>query len=311
MGKSTKTRANCSKMAEPNGSESSSDEGPKRACSPLKDKIGQYGYGDGDAAILSLTQSSSSQDVTRPVDMSKYKVIEDDFMEEQGCKVYWNELTGQVHIFRRGKFLAIAKEDGIFQAHTDVRLDADFWDFESKEDMALWKAAILAEAAVARAENLKSKVRQVHSQLATEQQSTSSSSQDNPVAPMRPVKRKRESEARQEQLENQASASLQDQFNAERRRVAKFNTIEDMKVAQDIRATFEGIMKVDAEKADMLNYHLNPIQREKLFEEIAWGSANVIFPVPKVEPVLPEEKRGLARSALESAVAVNQGVASL
>ncbi|KAA6326864.1 MAG: hypothetical protein EZS28_053893, partial [Streblomastix strix] len=38
---------------------------------------------------------------------------------------------------------------------------------------------------------------------------------------------------------------------------------------------------------------------------------NVIFPVPKVEPVLPEEKRGLARSALESAVAVNQGVASL
>jgi hypothetical protein len=81
--------------------------------------------------------------------MSKYKVIEDDFMEEQGCKVYWNEQTGQVHIFRRGKFLAIAKEDGIFQAHTDVRLDADFWDFDSKEDMALWNAAILAEAAVA------------------------------------------------------------------------------------------------------------------------------------------------------------------
>jgi hypothetical protein len=37
----------------------------------------------------------------------------------------------------------------------------------------------------------------------------------------------------------------------------------------------------------------------------------VIFPVPKVEPALPEEKRGLARSALKSAVAVNQGVASL
>ncbi|KAA6385957.1 MAG: hypothetical protein EZS28_018514 [Streblomastix strix] len=181
MGQSTKTHANCSNMAEPNGSESSSDEGPKRACSPLKDKIGQYGYGDGDAAILSLMQFSSSQDVTRPVDLSKYKVIEDEFMEEQGYKVYWNELTGQVHIFRRGKFLAIAKEDGIFQAHTDFRLDANFWDFESKEDMALWNAAILAEAAVARAE----------------------------------IKRKRESEARQEQPENQASASLQDQFYAE------------------------------------------------------------------------------------------------
>ncbi|KAA6357575.1 MAG: hypothetical protein EZS28_046898, partial [Streblomastix strix] len=195
----------------------------------------------------------------------------------QGFKVYWNELTEQVHIFRHGKVLAIAKEDGIFRAHTDVRLDADFWGFESKEDMALWNAAILAEAAVARAE----------------------------------IKRKRENEARQKQLENQASASLQDQFYAKRRRVAKFNTTEDMKVAQDIRATFEGIMKVDAEKADMLNYYLNQIQREKLFEEISWGGANVIFPVPKVEPMLPEEKRGLAKSALESAVAVNQGVASL
>ncbi|KAA6352974.1 MAG: hypothetical protein EZS28_051499 [Streblomastix strix] len=131
---------NCSKIAEPNGSESSSDEGPKRACSPMKDKIGQYGYGDGDAAILSLAQSSSSYDVTKPVNMSKHKVIEDDFMEEQGCKLYWNEQTGQVHIFRRGKFLAIAMEDGIFQAHTDVRLDTDFWDFESKEVMALRNA---------------------------------------------------------------------------------------------------------------------------------------------------------------------------
>ncbi|KAA6399049.1 MAG: hypothetical protein EZS28_005430 [Streblomastix strix] len=238
MGQSTKTRANCSKMAEPHGSELSSDEGPKRACSLLKDKIGQYSYGYGDVAILSQPQSSSSSDIIKPVDMSKYKVIEDDFMEEQSCKVYWSELTGQVHIFRRGKFLSIAKEVGIFQAHTDVRLDADFGDFESKEDTALWNAAILAEAAVARAE----------------------------------IKRKRENEAQQEQLENQTRASLQDQFYAERRRVAKFNTIEDIKVAQDIRATFEGIMKVDAEKADMLNYRLNPIQREKLFQEISWGS---------------------------------------
>ncbi|KAA6370725.1 MAG: hypothetical protein EZS28_033748 [Streblomastix strix] len=53
--------------------------------------------------------------------------------------------------------------------------------------------------------------------------------------------------------------------------VAKLKSIEDMKVAQGIRAIFEEIMKVDAEKADMLNYHLNPIQIEKLFEEISWG----------------------------------------
>ncbi|KAA6383046.1 MAG: hypothetical protein EZS28_021424, partial [Streblomastix strix] len=49
-----------------------------------------------------------------------------------------------------------------------------------------------------------------------------------------------------------------------------------------------------------------PIQREKLFEEISWSGANVIFPVPKVETALQQEIRGLLRSAIESAVAVNQ-----
>ncbi|KAA6377485.1 MAG: hypothetical protein EZS28_026989 [Streblomastix strix] len=75
------------------------------------------------------------------------------------------------------------------------------------------------------------------------------------------------------------------------KRVAKFSTIDDMKVVQNIRATFEGIMN-------------------KLFEEISWSGANVIFSVAKVEPALPEEKRALARSTRDSAVAVNQGVAT-
>ncbi|KAA6371637.1 MAG: hypothetical protein EZS28_032837 [Streblomastix strix] len=70
-------------------------------------------------------------------------------------------------------------------------------------------------------------------------------------------------------------------------------------------------MKVDTKKTDMLNYHINPIQGEKLFDEISWDKANVIFSVPKVEPALPEEKRGLEMSALESLVAVNQGMASM
>ncbi|KAA6392867.1 MAG: hypothetical protein EZS28_011605 [Streblomastix strix] len=242
MGHSTKTLANCSKITEPNGSELSSDEGTKRACSPLKDKIGQYGYGE---------------DIPRPVDKSKYKGLD--------------------NIFRRGKVLAIVKDDGIFQVHTDVRLDADFWYFESKKDMTLWNAAIFAEAAFTRAK----------------------------------IKRKRENEAQQEQLENQSIFSLKDQFQAERKRVANFCTIDDMKVAQDIKATFERITKVDAEKAYMLNYHLNPIQREKLFEEISSSGVNMIFPVPKVEPALPEEKKGLARCALEFAVAANYDLASM
>ncbi|KAA6385332.1 MAG: hypothetical protein EZS28_019139, partial [Streblomastix strix] len=201
-----------------NSSESSSDEDPKLACSPLKNKIGQYDYGQGDAAILSQTKSSS----------------------------YFR------HPMARGYE-------------------------ENTSDIALWNAVILAEAAIARAE----------------------------------IKRKRENEAQQEYLENQSISSLQDLLYAERRRVAKFNTIEDMKVAQDIIATFDGIMKVDAEKANILNYHINPIHREKLLDEISWCGENVIFPVHKVEPALQEEKKGTIRSIFESAVPVNQGVASM
>ncbi|KAA6354280.1 MAG: hypothetical protein EZS28_050193, partial [Streblomastix strix] len=156
----------------------------------------------------------------------------------------------------------------------------------------------------------KNKEMLIHSQLITESQSSSSSTQDNTVASTLPVNRKSETESQQEQLENQSISSLQNQFYAGRKRVSKLSTIEDMKVAQDIRATFEGIMKVYAEKADKLNNHLNPIQREKLFEEISWNGANVIFQCHKVEPAFPREKRGLARCALESAEVVNQDVAS-
>ncbi|KAA6349166.1 MAG: hypothetical protein EZS28_051946, partial [Streblomastix strix] len=39
--------------------------------------------------------------------------------------------------------------------------------------------------------------------------------------------------------------------------------------------------------------------------------ANVVFPVPSAEAALPEERGGLARKALESACAVNQGIAGL
>ncbi|KAA6366534.1 MAG: hypothetical protein EZS28_037939 [Streblomastix strix] len=284
-----KTRANCSKMAELNGSKSSSDESHRQASPPLKDKI----------------------DISMPVDISLFKMIENDFIEEQGCKIYWDELIGQIHIFKGRKFLAITRDDGIFQAHTDVRLDVDFLDFESKEEIALSNAAILADADVARAQSLKNKVKHVHSQFSTESQLNSSSTQDNPVVSMLAVETKRKNEAYQEQLQNESISSLQEQFQAKRKRVAKFSTIEVMKVALDIRATFDGILKADAEKAEMLNYHLNLIQRNKLFEDVCLSVANVMFPVPELESAQLDEKMGLATSSLESTLAANQSTANI
>jgi hypothetical protein len=82
-------------------------------------------------------------------------------------------------------------------------------------------------------------------------------------------------------------------------------------VAQDLVSSFQGVLKKDASKVDMLNYSLEPFARQKLFDEISWEGANVIFPMPEVGPLLPEEKAGYARRALESSAAVVQGMAGL
>ncbi|KAA6362607.1 MAG: hypothetical protein EZS28_041866, partial [Streblomastix strix] len=92
---------------------------------------------------------------------------------------------------------------------------------------------------------------------------------------------------------------------------SKFNSLEDQKAAQDLVSSFHGVLNKDASKVDMLNCTLEPFPRQKLFDEISWEGANVIFPMPEVGPVLPEEKAGYAWRALESSAAVVQGMAGL
>ncbi|KAA6362701.1 MAG: hypothetical protein EZS28_041773, partial [Streblomastix strix] len=52
-------------------------------------------------------------------------------------------------------------------------------------------------------------------------------------------------------------------------------------------------------------------QRQLLFDSIKWDGANIVFPVPEAKGVLREEKAGVARRAVESACAVNGGIAGL
>jgi hypothetical protein len=61
----------------------------------------------------------------------------------------------------------------------------------------------------------------------------------------------------------------------------------------------------------LLNYSLPPVQRQLLFDSIKWDGANIVFPVPEAKGVLREEKAGVARRAVESACAVNEGIAGL
>ncbi|KAA6362960.1 MAG: hypothetical protein EZS28_041513, partial [Streblomastix strix] len=125
---------------------------------------------------------------------------------------------------------------------------------------------------------------------------------------MIPVKRKRDES---QSVGNANSNSLQAQFHQQRQQYSKFNFLADQQVAQVFVTTFNGVLSRQASKIYMLCYTLKPVARQKLFEEISWDGANIIFPMPEVGPLLKEEGPGYARKSLEYAVKVNEEMAML
>jgi hypothetical protein len=75
-------------------------------------------------------------------------------MDGRGCDVYYDLKENQVLILYNGETRAVVREDGHFSPNTNRRLDAYFWGFDPPEDMTLWTACILAEAAYLRAKHL-------------------------------------------------------------------------------------------------------------------------------------------------------------
>ncbi|KAA6358522.1 MAG: hypothetical protein EZS28_045951 [Streblomastix strix] len=240
-------------------------------------------------------------------DADNYTQLEDEYMDSKGCEVYVDERDGEVSVRFRGQAKAIVRENGHFEPNSGEELLYNFWEFESPEDMKIWTACILADAAQIKSSHLNEAVRS-QQQYATFRDNKQPNS-DAFVSPkMIPVKRKRDES---QSIENVNSNSLQAQFQQQRRQYSKFNSLADQKVAQDLVTTFEGVLKKQVSKIDMLSYTLEPVARQKLFEEISWDGANIIFPMPEVGPLLKEKGPGYARKSLDSAVAVTQGMVML
>ncbi|KAA6384895.1 MAG: hypothetical protein EZS28_019579, partial [Streblomastix strix] len=278
---------------EPRTQSSSSNEGaPAIVPIPTKDSIPESRTG------TQLSLSRNYETFTR---------IEDDFMEEKGCEVYVGEQTGEVQVRFRGQVKAVVKEQGLFGTHNNERQDAQYWEFQSEEELRLWVACILADAALVKNERLQTTIRASQAKVRTFRDTEPDHAIPTELQQMRPVKRKREDEERI----IQASNPLQAQFQQQRLQYAKFNSIEDQMVAQDLSSTFEGILRQEAGKLDVLNYQMQPVARQKLFDEITWSGANTIFPMPEAPPALPEEGPGYARMTLEATSAVTQGLAGI
>ncbi|KAA6363483.1 MAG: hypothetical protein EZS28_040991 [Streblomastix strix] len=173
--------------------------------------------------------------------------------------------------------------------------------------MKIWAACILVDAAQIKSSRL-SEVVQSQSQKVTFKSQGKPSIEAFIPSKMVSIKRKREES---QFAESSTSNSLQAQFQQQGQLYSKFNSLADQKIMQDLVATPEGVLKMQASKIDMLNFNLEPAARQKLLDEISWSGANIIFPMPEVGPLLNEEGQGYARRALESSVAVTQAMAIL
>ncbi|KAA6379080.1 MAG: hypothetical protein EZS28_025392 [Streblomastix strix] len=240
-------------------------------------------------------------------DADYYTQLDDEFMDSKGCDVYVDERSGEVTVRFRGEVKAVVKENGLYAPDTGEILQCGFFEFEDDEELGLWSACVLADAA-------ELKQAQLQSLIQSQSQNVTFRSQKQPTKGIEPLnnivsaKRKRDGSVL---MQGQSQNPLQMQFQQQKQQYSKFNSLYDQKMAQDMVSSFQGVLKKDASKVDMLNYTLEQFARQKLFDEISWEGANVIFPMPEVGPLLPEEKAGYARRALESSAAVVQEMAGL
>ncbi|KAA6381883.1 MAG: hypothetical protein EZS28_022590 [Streblomastix strix] len=198
-----------------------------------------------------------------------------------------DERSGEVTVRFRGKFKAVVKENGLYAPDTGEILQCGFFEFEDDEELGLWSACVLPDAS-------ELKQAQVQSLIQSQSQNVSFKSQKQPVKDIEP-------------LSNMISAKHKREGDV----LQQSQSRNPLQMAQDLVSSFQDVLKKDESKIDLLNYTLEPFARQKLFDEISWEGANVIFPKPEVGPLLPEEKAGYARRALESSAAVVQRMAGL
>ncbi|KAA6390376.1 MAG: hypothetical protein EZS28_014094, partial [Streblomastix strix] len=212
--------------------------------------------------------------LSQGLDMDRYIAISDDFMNEQGCQVYHDRQSNDIQIRFRGELKAVFNERGHFDPKSGLHLEADYWRFDQLENMDLWTACIIAEDVIAKANRLQDGVNKQKSIRQVIQANDNTPKVNRSVISVIPVTRKRGDETT---AITQNLLSFQEQFQQEWKQQAKFESVEEANIVQDVATTL----------------------------------SDVAFPVQSAEATLSEERGGLARKALESVCAVIQGQASL
>jgi hypothetical protein len=80
-------------------------------------------------------------------DADNYTQLDDEYMDSKGCEVYVDERSGEVTVRFRGEVKAVVKENGLYAPDTGEILQCGFFEFEDDEELGLWSACVLADAA--------------------------------------------------------------------------------------------------------------------------------------------------------------------
>ncbi|KAA6368142.1 MAG: hypothetical protein EZS28_036331 [Streblomastix strix] len=168
-------------------------------------------------------------------------------MDLKCCEVYVDERNGEVTVSYRREFKAVVKKNGLFAPKTVEILHCSFFDFEDDEELSLWSAYIQTDAADLKQAQLQNLI-QYKSQNTTfwsqKQRAKGARLMNNMIA----AKRRRDSSIL---LQNSSQNSIYMQFQQQRQQYTRFYSLQDQKMAQDLIASFEGVLKKEASKTQI------------------------------------------------------------
>ncbi|KAA6400766.1 MAG: hypothetical protein EZS28_003706 [Streblomastix strix] len=92
--------------------------------------------------------------LSQGLDINRYIAISDDFLNEQGSQVYLDRQSNDIQVRFHGELKAVFNQRAHFDQKSGKHLNAGYWGFDPPEDVNLQIECIIAEAVIAKINQL-------------------------------------------------------------------------------------------------------------------------------------------------------------
>ncbi|KAA6382995.1 MAG: hypothetical protein EZS28_021479 [Streblomastix strix] len=199
-----------------------------------------------------------------------YEVIDDELMEKLGYDLCYNFARDELSIIKAGTIIAIVSNDDVLHPYSGKSIGQSLLKLKSELQIQGWAACRVRNSLIYQ-------IRQIRTHADVNYPATN-------------------------------ATSFKEQFEQHKRKLAKFESTEDEQSGKELIETLEGLVGQDAKSFDPLNYQTSPVERQVLFDKVAWKGSNRIWNVPVVQPLAEGEMYHLPRKAVESSGMVQQTI---